>query len=159
MVLYGHRGEKSGESVAIMNRNTHNPTKEIVVQPMLLCTENVKKQSPVKKSARDNCSSRGSMATISKTFHRMSPGYLNRWIRRRARGEVYSPAMNSLNHCLTSMPNDAVTRLRIRLANHNMFTRLAEVEGDGELQEDSAIQVRVLALIGKFVKFSWASNI
>ena len=83
------------------------------------------------------------MATSSKTLHRIRPGYLKKCVRSRAGGDVYSPARNSLSQCLISIPNDAVMRLRIKLADHRTFTRFAERGGRGSSQEEVIVQARV----------------
>lgn len=83
----------------------------------------------MKNSAREICCSRGSAPAISNTIHLLSSGYRKWRIRRRAWGDGFSTARYSRNHCLTSIPNDAVTRLKMRDANQSTLTRMSVSDG------------------------------
>ena len=70
---------------------------------------------------------------------------------------MYSPAARySLSHCLTSILNDAVMRLRIKLANHKTFTCFAERGGAGSSQEEVTVQARVAGSSSRVAdEFCW----
>ena len=69
---------------------------------------------------------------------------------------MYSPARYSLSQCLISIPNDAVMRLRIRLADHRTFTRFAERGGAGSSQDEVTVQARVAGSSSRVAdEFCW----
>ena len=110
-----------------MKNAAHPLTSTMLVDRILGCTSAVKKHNPTKKRDSDSCRRRGSTAAISKSFHFFRPWKRKKRMRRRSIPPVRSMARYSRSQDLTRMPNDAVERLRIRLANQHTLTRMSAV--------------------------------
>ena len=73
VVLKGDRGDKTGVRRVQTKTNANPLTKEILVIPMLRCTDDVKKHRPTKNSVRAIWSMRGRMLAKSKSLHLRRP--------------------------------------------------------------------------------------
>ena len=119
-------------------------TKTTLVIPAVLCADHAKKHRPRRKSDIESWRSNGRTEMSASTLHWMKPVNLKKMMRRRARGDVYSVERNSRSHWLASMLNDAVVRLRIKLADHKTFARFMERGGGGFSQVEVAMQARMV---------------
>ena len=94
----------------------------VVVHPTMRLRPRRKILNPMKNRRRASWRSRGRAAAILNTCHLSRPWLRKNRTRTRYCGFWTWCVMNSLSHCLTRIPSDAVMRLTARLNDQSVFT-------------------------------------
>jgi hypothetical protein len=133
--------EKTGmimvQSAKVKETTVNIPT----IAATIVCKCHKKSRRPQRKKRRASWSNPGRMASTSGSFHRWRPS--KRYCRNPTAswgGDIEVHRMYALIQPLRRMPNRAAAKLRTRLRNQSVFTRMADA---GASYDDNATCGRV----------------